>query len=1214
MKNTWCSILFAMAITICLSSLTYSQDITGSIVGTVKDTAGGAVSGATVTATIPSQGNKVVRTVTTTDDGTFSIPNVPVNVYAISVEAPNFKKFVQTDVKVDVGQRRPVDVILTAGNIAETVTVQADTVAVESSTPTASTTITGDQTRELAVNNRNWVQFVTLAPGVTNNLADQVPIGSFSPDGSPAIIGISVNGSRQSQNTFTVDGADITDRGSNITLQAFPSLDSIGELKVLRALYPAESGQSGGGQVNIVTRSGTEKFHGSFYEFVRNEKFNANNFITNRNRTFGVDSNGKAKRSPFRYNDYGFTVGGPVWFLNFGEHDPGDSIFAPIRKTYFFFSEEQRKDRRYLNLSGLVPTAGMRNGVFSVPVCLSAVQTTGPVTRTCNLVLPAGQNISSLVAINPTAQQYLTQIFQREPLPNNGTFGVFAPGVSTFDFQQEVIKIDTSFTSKWLAYYRYERDKNPSLAPNSVFGTPCNVPDVCTADSDAPGRTHTFDTTYSITPNMILEGRYTYAYGAITVRTAGLVGSDQTTITVAKPYLVDDDRVPAVSLSGLSSLTAFGPYNNFSDKHNYQANLTWVKGNHTMKYGISFSKYRKNEDNGLGGTGQGSFSGFFNTTAGSPVRSTVCVNPNGSGGYTAVACASGQQTTEQVFANFLLGSNVTFTQTKYRLTADFRQRNLEWYAQDEWRLRRDLTLYLGVRYSFFGAPWAANGLLTNFVPELYDPSQAPDITIVGSTSTRIFEPGVNYCNGIIINTQNFQTGPDSYHCNPIPSPYGKYIYHSPKKNFAPRFGLAWDIGAKGKTVLRTGYGIYHEQTLVGNIETHLGSNPPFQETITISGGSLSQPVPTGVNPTVSASDAVPSIIRGVDLDYKTPYMQHWSLDVQHLFSPNTIVTVGYYGSKGTHLIGVADINLLRPGYALTQTCILNGSGAMGDCQGTDEDGNPIPFTNSNPETQLDQIRPYRGYRAISMVQPRYNSNYHSLQVSATQRFGGASQVQLAYTWSKNLTDNQSDRSNSPQDIYDIRSEYSRAFLDRRHVLTVNYIYELPWYKNQQGFVGKVLGGWQTSGIVTYQTGLPFTVISSGFDPAGIGFFGSSPTSGRAFITCDPNANAQHTFEHYYDTSCFFPTTTIPTTNPAVPGTAQRGIVNGPPTFRIDFALMKNFRFGERFRLQLRGEAFNLTNHTNFSGLGTTSTTTSSFGVVTAVRDPRTLQFGAKFEW
>src|SRR5215216_5449213 len=298
------------------------QEITGNLNGTVKDATGAIVKGATVTVT-DAQKNAAVRTVTTSDDGDFSVPNLAVGTYSLTVEATNFKKTVQSDIKIDVGQRRTVEVVLEAGNISETVLVQADAVAVELATATTSTLISGQQARELSLNNRNWVQLVALAPGVSNDLADQVYVGTTNPDGQANTINISVNGARSSQNTFTVDGADITDRGSNITIQAYPSVDSIGEFKVLRSLYPAETGNSGGGQVNVVTRSGGKEFHGSLFEFVRNERLNANDFFSNQTAPVGRTPEGRAKRRPFRYNNYGFTVGGPVYVPNFGEGNRG---------------------------------------------------------------------------------------------------------------------------------------------------------------------------------------------------------------------------------------------------------------------------------------------------------------------------------------------------------------------------------------------------------------------------------------------------------------------------------------------------------------------------------------------------------------------------------------------------------------------------------------------------------------------------------------------------------------------------------------------------------------------------------------------------------------------------------------------------------------------------------------------------------------------------
>jgi len=1205
-RKIWHSIFAVIALTLCFSGLSYAQEVTGSIVGTVKDSSGAVVPGATVTVIDPAKNDLVVRTVTATDDGTFSVPNVPVSSYTVTVEAPNFKKSVNTKVKVDVGQRRSIDVALEAGKIDETVTVTADQVAVELTTPTASTTINGDQVRELSVNNRNFVQLVTLAPGVSSNLSDQVYVGNFNPEAGQAnTVSISVNGARSSQNTFTVDGADITDRGSNLTIQTYPSVDSIGEFKVLRSLYPAESGRSGGGQVNIVTRSGTDSFHGSLFEFVRNDRFNANSFFNNRNHPLGVDSNGKARRLPFRYNNYGFTIGGPIYFLRMGEVEPDASRFAKVKRTYFFFSEEQRKDRRFPTLSSLVPTAGMRTGVFSFPICLSGTiaQTTG--ARTCNQILPAGTPLSSVATINPVSQAYLSGIFNKIPLPNNGTYSLVFPASGREDFQQEILKIDTSITKNWSSFYRYERDEIPTIEINSIFGNGSGIPGVSTGATNSPGRTHTFSSTYVASPNLIFDGRYSYSYGAITLSNIGLMAKNNTPISVPLPYAAGSEINPWVSVSGLNGLTSMGAYDNFSNKKDLSGNITWILGNHTTKFGATFSKYRKHE-NALGGTPQGAFSGFLNSTSASPVQGTICISPTD--GTTATTC-SGNQNGEQSFANFLLGNNVSFTQTKLDLTADFRQKNFEWYAQDEFRATRRLTLYYGLRYSFFGSPWDSAGLLSNFDPAAYSLAAAP--TVRGN-GTRVSGSG-NFCDGIIVNAQNFQTGPPSYNCTPTISPYGKFVVKAPKNNFAPRVGLAWDPFGKGQTVIRTGYGIYHEQTLVGTFENHLGSNPPYQETITVSQTRIDQPVAVGASPAVVASENPPNLIRGVQTDYKTPYMQHWSLDLQHQLDKNTIIEVGYYGSKGTHLIGVVDINNLRPGYALTQDCAVGTSTTKTvKCQSKDADDVPVSFLNGTQELILDQIRPYQGWRGIFMIQPRFNSNYHSLQVSATRRFSGASQVQLAYTWSKNLSDNQTDRSTAPMDTYNIAAERGRAQLDRRHILTVNYIYELPWFRNEKGFAGALLGGWQTSGIVTYQTGLPFTPTYSGFDPAGIGFLNSSsPAGGRPFIFGDPNKNAPHSATEWFDVSQFQSPPT-PTTAPAVPGDAPRGIIEGPPTFRVDFSLMKNFRFTESMRLQLRGEAFNLFNRTNYSGIGTTASTVSTFGTVTSTRDPRVLQFGIKF--
>jgi hypothetical protein len=334
-------------------------------------------------------------------------------------------------------------------------------------------------------------------------------------------------------------------------------------------------------------------------------------------------------------------------------------------------------------------------------------------------------------------------------------------------------------------------------------------------------------------------------------------------------------------------------------------------------------------------------------------------------------------------------------------------------------------------------------------------------------------------------------------------------------------------------------------------------------------------------------------------------------------------TVGYYGSKGTHLIGGFELNLLRPGDAISR-------GATGCAVGASTTPTApclvagAALYSSAATAILDQIRPFRGYRSIQTVESRYDSSYHSLQASAKHRFTDNSEVNLSYTWSHNITDAQNDRSTSPQNIYDLRTEKGRAALDRHHILSINYVYELPFFRTQKGFVGKTLGGWQASGIVTYNSGLPFTPTVSSFDKSGIASIPALVAGTRPTLLCDPNVGAPHTRFQWFNTACFQLT---PVAGSAVTdnnvGSAGRTIIGGPPTKRVDLTLSKNFRFGESRKIQIRGESFNLFNHTNFRGLSTAVWTTatapvaqggngsSTFGAITTVRDPRVIQLAVK---
>jgi hypothetical protein len=1148
----------------CFMGQVYAQGITGDLAGTVKDTNGAAVAGATVTVT-NSDTKLVVRTVTTNDAGEYSVPLLPSAFYDITIEAPSFKKHIDERVRLNVNEHRRADVTLEAGNVSETVTVTAAPLQVNTQNAAASEVISGTQVRELSLNNRNWVQLITLSPGVSANIADQIYVGSTNPNGQSNALQIAVNGVRSSSNTYTVDGADTTDRGANLTVQTYPSVDSIAEFSILRSLYPAETGRSAGGQVNVVTKSGTNEFHGDLFEFVRNDRLNANTFLINRTAPLGVDSNGKAKRPPFRYNNFGGTIGGPVYLPRFGEG--GHNYFKP-KDTFFFYSQEMRRVIVYPTFTSTVPTAGLRQGIFPQPVCI------GPVANPCGTILPAGtplpQNLYS-----PLATAYVQDIYNKLPLPADAAGNLFFPTRGVFNFTQELVRIDHKFSDKLSAYYRFENDSIPTIDPNGTFGQGGGQPFVATAQTNSPGRTHIGRVTWVQSPTTVWEFGASYSWGDVPSQIIGLLNAanspDVAARTPAFPFVNTRGRVPDVTGNGFTTLTAFGPYSDFSFNKAAFITLSKVFGPHTTKYGFNISRIRKHE-NSLGGFNQGRY-GAVST---SPTRPT------------------GTSTTNQLWANFLLGNFQTFTQNQFDLTADLRATDLEGFAQDEWRYKPNITVYYGVRFSRFGQPWDGNGRMTSFDPQFFNPSQAFQVSGNGN---RV--PGTgNPENGIIVNSQVSVPGATV-------SPFGKSVAPT-RNNFAPRVGIAWDPFKKGTTSIRAGYGIYYDQLSFSFEETDLvARNPPFQQQIIINPATLDNPLAGAT----TVSNAVQDV-GGIDPNYKTPYVQSWSLDVQHQFGPKTLVTVGYFGSKGTHLSGLIDANLLPPGFALTQTCATNltTGPATIPCQSPGQVFTTTSATAAGSEIVLNQIRPFRGYGAVRLLVTEFDSNYHSLQITARRRFARDSQINLAYTWSRNMTDSQNESATAPQNPYNLRAEYARANLDRRHVLSINYIYELPFFRGRTDFAGKALGGFQISGITYYFTGLGFSPSTSSNDPAGLGLLGSSPSAARPDLICDPNANAPHTFLQWFNTACF----ANPPAGVNRVGNAGRNTINGPSTTRFDATLAKNIHFSESKSLQLRWEVFNIFNHTNFTTFASTNVTSASFGLISGVRDPRTMQLGIKF--
>ncbi|MBZ5585190.1 MAG: carboxypeptidase-like regulatory domain-containing protein [Acidobacteriia bacterium] len=1115
-----------------------AQDITGSISGIVMDSTGAAVPNAKVTVTETNR-NQVVRTLTTGPDGAYSASLLPVGAYSLKIEAPGFQAQTREGIQVNANDKLKINPTLAVGNVSEVVNVQEAPVAVDLGSMTAANDITGTQVRELSISTRNYESLVALMPGVTSGNVDQLYIGNSLPSGLANVIPFSINGQRNSANNWTVDGADNVDRGSNLTLLNYPSIDAITEFKVLRSLYTADSGRAGGGQINVITKSGTSQFHGDAYEFVRNDAFAANNSINNMNRV-NVGPDGKARVPPLRYNDFGYTFGGPIYIPNHYNKDRN--------KTFFFWSQEFNRVITYTTFVATVPNASEKQGIFSAPVCVAA---TG---STCT------QTASQITNINPIAQAYLNAIFSKIPDGNAATDSLTTPLRNIYNRTQELARIDHTFSDKFTIFGRFLYDSIPTTEPGG-FGTGSPVPNVATTSTNSPGRSLAIHGTYSLRPTLLNEAGFDYSYGALLSTPVGLAAkANSPDINPALAFTNTLGVIPELSFAGVgSAVLGFGPYADYSHNYNFFDTLSWAKGRHSLKFGVTLNRYQKYE-NSPNGNNYGTFS--FATTP----------RPTGTGAF------------QQAWANFLLGNVGTFTQSSRDLTADVRAWQAEGFAQDDLKVSSRLTLYLGLRYSYFGQPIDAKNELTNFDAASYNPAAAPQINpatgnlVPGTgqpvTGTPAGSPTV--WPGVIINNVN--------------SPYGSKIANDNHANFAPRVGVAWDPFGTGKTSIRAGYGIYYDSGLFGTYEQNIFTNPPYVQSINITNTTFQNP--TGGTANVSLS---PLSIHGTPLPNLTPYTQQWSFDIQRQIGNSFLLDAGYYGSKGTHLLGIIDLNQAYPGVAYAAG-LHSGPGTV--------------FTNTD-DNRINAVKPYLGYNAINVVEPWFNSNYHSLQVSANKQFGANSLIQASYTWSKNLTDNSSDRSNAPQNSYNFHEgEYGPAQYDRTHVFVANYVYDIPVARHAKGALAYAFQGWELSGIVSYGTGIPTTAFTSGLDPAGLGLLGPSAASARPDMVCDPNKNAPHLVSQWFNTACFQP---VPD-GQIRPGNEGRFVIRMPGYERWDISLFKNFQFTERWKLQLRGESFNAFNHANPSAFGSTTTTSRLFGTISGFRDPRIIQLAGKLYW
>ncbi len=882
------------------------------------------------------------------------------------------------------------------------------------------------------------------------------------------------------------------------------------------------------------TKSGTSEFHGDAYEFVRNNFFNANDFFANLAGT---------KRPVLRYNDFGFTIGGPLFVPKLYKKSES--------KTFFFWSEEWRKTHQPSTLIATVPTAGQLGGTFSGNL------TSAPAPAGC-VTYNAASNTSQISpsCLSQNAKAYLANVYSK--FPANATNGTqyISNVVALNNYRQDLVRLDQNITDKVHIFGRFIEDVVPTTEPGGLFaGSP--LPGISSTATNAPGRNVVGNMSWAISPTVVNEIAYNYSWGAINSNLTGVTNSPAfvAALSGGVPYADPYSRVYGVGITGFSGVLApSAPYFERNIDKNIYDNFSKVLGNHTIRAGATVQWMQKTEN---GPVGPASFS------------------------FTAINGISGS-----AFANFLLGDASSFSQASKDTIPHLNYYNFEAYIQDDWKVTPHLTVNLGVRYSYFPAPSDSNNTLNNFDPLLFNHANVPLIN--PANGNFVAGQGITpatYVNGII-----FPAGTACANAQKLApvtcSPYGSIVNPNSNNNWGPRVGFAWDPHGNGKTSIRGGYGIYYDRSLNGLWEQNAFTEPPLVQSTTITyttydsfdhplGGTTSVPL----GPAHFDTSGSPT--------FKVPSYQDWNFSIEREILPNTVFQIAYVGTKGTHLLGEIEAN--QPTLAVRQ---------------------------ANPTVNVNAIRPYLGYSYMKDRVPNFDSNYNSLQASLNRRVANGLTLGASFTWSKNLSDNPADRDSPIYDTYNYALSYGPASMNTPYIFIANYVYDLPFFKDQKGFVGHVLGGWELSGITRVQSGQSLTVTQGsdpfnsadwpagtpGVYPGGIGI-DPSPISPRADVVPGMSLIGAGTVAQWFNTAAF-------TNAIGHFGTAGRGLFLGPGLQNWDMAAIRNIKFGERASIQIRGEFFNAFNHVNFTSVST-SVTSSTFGRLTGDYSPRVIQLGAK---
>ncbi|HEY1767866.1 MAG TPA: carboxypeptidase regulatory-like domain-containing protein [Terracidiphilus sp.] len=1184
LKHQWMqrivsSVFGAVCVLILLSAGAFAQSDKGTIGGFVRDASGAVVPGAKIRLTDEATGETYQAT--TDAQGHYTVTNLTAGDYSLTAEVKGFKTFVSNHNTLGANTTLDLDAPLSVGEMTEEVTVSATAQTLQTESAAVQAEITGKQVSDQELNGRNPLYMGSLVPGLRSGST----LGDFNfsvGGGNP----FQINGSRAQDTMVFFDGAPAVRTRGNGAIIGVASVDATQEMQVIATDYQAEYGDAAGGQIRMVTKSGTKDFHGSAYEYLRNSAMNANTWVRNQSASTRF-------ASPYRYNNFGFTFSGPVWI-------PRIMPDRMRNKFFFFVNEDWIRYRFTDSQQQAVPTLKMRTGDFSE--FLSTDPTINPWfpghtiydPATCPKVGAAScQAFTGNVIPKTRLSANGMAILNAYPLPTPGylssTQNWIAQAAHPINQRKQSVNVDWIINdSHKLEYIRTNATYNEFQPFDQGSGLTGKY-------FIRPNQTNVLAWTWTISPTMINEARATLSLDNvyIPVNTA-LAGFNRSTLGINFPYIFPASqkaapgKIPTASVQDSFYSLAGGPYPSHSDGPILTASdsLTKVWGNHTLKGGYYLNLSGENDNDQIN----------VSTVPGG------ASNQNGTFYFTDNHNNLGA-TTGMSMANLAMGIADSYNEIGQKSQTYWRGMMDEFFVQDAWKINGKLHIDYGIRISILNPYTPAWGNADYFDPASYNPANAPaenpttgNVTVgTGNPYNGMVIPGYSSFPSSaakhgVLGSESNPTDCDGASCATLFAPSMKKGYYNTSHNYQPRLGIAYQITPR--TVVRAAIGNF--ATRMGLLDNVFpGGNSPFQPTVTVTPTAGVNDMVDNPGASLTAGIYAPLQITTLNKNLKSPQRWNWNGTIEQQIFWKSMLSVAYVGGRGLYNWRVVDIN--QPPV-----------GAQAQPQ--------------NAGKNVNYLRPYLGYAAIQQEQSNGSSRYNSFQLAWNRPFVNGFLIGVAYTLSKSM-DNSSNYRDILPDSYDTTGLWGPSEYDTRNAFVINFLYALPFFRSQSDVAGKLLGGWQLSGNVQFQSGVPCG-IGTGNDSAGVGEVGSFGCGSEGeFYTMNGTPQLLKHFAGYPgQTGKWFRTTnpdgsaifTAPTANTFVHEPGVRDSVYQPGFQNWNLNMKKTFPVNEKNRFEFKVDAYNFINHPNWSmATSSLNPTSGAFGEVTtkATSNPRQLQAG-----